>query len=130
MLGVREWTFREGISGGLDSYTKVSSVSDESASPTAEATLASKISAFEEAALPRNDVSPKFQEREELIGGLGIEKELRLLDSVSEGLSSATGLKRSSSTCVDDDHVDPYSEYARNSGEGKSVEIGRRECRE
>ena len=50
-LGVREWyrLWRSTGSGGLDSYTNVSSESEESASSTALATLASNISAFEEA---------------------------------------------------------------------------------
>ena len=49
-LGVREWNRRgRSCSGGFDSYTKVSSESEEFASSTALATLASKISALEEA---------------------------------------------------------------------------------
>lgn len=55
-LGVREWkrcARAECGSGGLDSYTKVSSESDESASSTALATFASKMSAFEEAIIEK-----------------------------------------------------------------------------
>jgi len=50
-LGVREWLrLRRGWeSGGFDSYTNVSSESDELASSTALATFASKMSAFEDA---------------------------------------------------------------------------------
>lgn len=49
-LGVREWCRgRRCCSGGLDSYTNVSSESDEFASSTAFATRASKISALEDA---------------------------------------------------------------------------------
>jgi hypothetical protein len=50
-LGVREWNLkgRSRASGGLESYTKVSSESDEFASSTALATFASKMSALDDA---------------------------------------------------------------------------------
>jgi hypothetical protein len=51
VLGVREWyRCRAALgSGGLDSYTNVSSESETSASSIALATLASKISALDDA---------------------------------------------------------------------------------
>lgn len=52
MLGVREWCWRlrSGCcSCGLDSYMKVASESEESASSTAVATFCSKTSALEDA---------------------------------------------------------------------------------
>lgn len=45
----------------MDSYTKVSSESDEFVSLTALATFASKISAFDEAARPRNGISDALE---------------------------------------------------------------------
>ena len=62
-LGVREW-YRCGRaergSGGFDSYTNVSSGSDEFASSTALATFASKMSALEDAERPISMVSTGF----------------------------------------------------------------------
>jgi hypothetical protein len=46
-LGVREWLRLGRDSGGFDSYTNVSSESEVSASSTALATLASKMSALD-----------------------------------------------------------------------------------
>jgi hypothetical protein len=50
-LGVREWNLLalSPPSGGLESYTNVSSESDESASSTALATFCSKMSALDDA---------------------------------------------------------------------------------
>src|SRR5690625_666457 len=56
-LGVREWKRRfdrSAVSGGLESYTKVSSESDVLASSTALAILASKMSALEPITLVGN----------------------------------------------------------------------------